>query len=240
MSSGRIKNAVLRVGEELKVAECGFATEADAEVVARWEQRFSGNINPVARDAAEFAALASKRWHYYRQQAGTVGSIDELRQKIAEDPKTEVAMMAVVRADWFSEDSVLGVCHFRRTWCNNLFVDFLTAQPEIASRSGTRVSGVGTWLLAIVADVAVEIQAPAIWGETTKESAAFYKKTLDLRDETDEFRLPRRRYRAFLGQTRSKHTDELIARNRKWIAEARELGILPASWPSKPSGVFRR
>jgi len=82
---------------------------------------------------------------------------------------------------------VLGVCHFRRTWRNNLFVDFLTAQPEIASRSGLPVSGVGTLLLATVVEVAAEIQAPAIWGETTKGSAAFYKKTLDLRHETAQF-----------------------------------------------------
>ena len=180
---------MLRVGEDYKVAECGFATEADAEVVAGWEKRFSRDIHPAARDAAEFAALASKRWHHYRQQAGTVRGIDELRRSIAEDPKTEVAMMAVVRADWFPGASVLGVCHFRRTWCNNLFVDFLTAQPEIASRSGLPVSGVGTVLLTIVVEVAAEIQAPAIWGETTKGSAAFYTKTLDLRHETDQLRL---------------------------------------------------
>ena len=240
MSSGRTKHAVLRVGEELKVAECGFATETEAKAVADWEKRHSGDINLMAQDAAEFAALASKRWHYYRRQAGIVSSVEELRQRIAEDPKTEVAMMAVVRANWFQEPGVLGICHFRRTWCNNLFVDFLTTHPEIASRSGTRVSGVGTWLLAIVAGVADEIEAPAIWGETTKRSAAFYKRTLDLQHETDEFRLPRRRYRAFLSETRSKHTDELIAVNLKKIAEAGERGILPASWPSKPSGVFRR
>jgi len=41
--------------------------------------------------------------------------------------------------------------------------------------------------LATVVEVAAEIQAPAIWGETTKGSAAFYKKTLDLRHETAQF-----------------------------------------------------
>lgn len=178
---------MLRVGEVHHVAECGFAIEADAEVVAGWERRFSGHIHPAVRAAAEFAALASERWHYYRQRAGTVRGIDELRRSIAEDPKTEVAMMAVVRADGFPRASVLGVCHFRRTWCHHLFVDFLTAQPEIASRSGLPVSGVGTVLLATVVEVAAGIQAPAIWGENTKGSAAFYKKSWNCRHDTAQF-----------------------------------------------------
>ena len=102
-----------------------------------------------------------------------MGSIDELKRRIAADPDAEVALMAVIKADWFPGPGVLGVCHFRRTWCNNLFVDFLTTQPEVASRSGARVFGVGTWLLASVVQVAEEIQAAAIWGEATKSSASF-------------------------------------------------------------------
>jgi hypothetical protein len=201
--------AVLQVEGSPKFAECGFATLGEAEAVAGWDAKFAGTEISHAKDAAEFAALANKRWRYYRQQGASVDSVTELRRAIDKNQFAEVSMMAVARAQWFADGGILGVCHFRRTWFNNLFIDFLTTQPEIAARSGQKISGVGTWLLSFVVGIANHIEAPAVWGEATKDSAEFYRKTFSLRRATDEFRFVRRHYAGFLERTQAKALQDL-------------------------------
>ena len=58
-----------------------------------------------------------------------------------------LAVVAVVEVAWFPPSRHVGFVHFRRNWCNNLCVDFLTAHPDIVSNREP-IKGVGTALLA--------------------------------------------------------------------------------------------
>ncbi len=80
----------------------------------------------------------------------------------------------VASADWFTDAELLGFCQFRRTWANNIALDFLAVNPRLL-QSG-EISGVGTALLYRLATVAQKIKARAVWAETSSLSAGYYDK----------------------------------------------------------------
>ena len=57
---------------EFRPVELTFATESEVRRVRNWRK-----MTPVT-DAAEFAALAAKRWFYYRREGATVASLTDL------------------------------------------------------------------------------------------------------------------------------------------------------------------
>jgi hypothetical protein len=123
----------------------------------------------------------------------SVDSISGLKERVAADPNVEISMMAVVEVAWFPPSRHVGFVHFRRTWCNNLCVDFLNAHPDIVSNREP-IKGVGTALLDFIISVAREIRAGEIWGETTSDSVRFYRKLLDDPKAADRFRIRRRSF----------------------------------------------
>ena len=70
-----------------------------------------------------------------------------------------------------------GICALHRTWCNNLYLDFLAVHPRLYRRGQPQpddIKGIGTaalWYLALIAE---RIGAGAIWGEATEGSHGFY------------------------------------------------------------------
>lgn len=214
---------VLSVGSganaEARIAECGFGSDLEDESIATWDSAYSGLNVPRACDAAEFGALASMRWRYYRKQDAVVRNFNGLRKIICEQPNTEVAMLAVMRASWFTPDNILGVCHFRRTWANSLYVDFLAKHPLLEAGTGPVVGGVGLNLLAFVVRLAKAISARRVWGESSKDSADFYRRIFLTKRSSDEFRLDRRKYSDFLGRAFSKGAKLALDNVPKAVAE---------------------
>jgi hypothetical protein len=152
---------------------------------------------PAVQDAAEFAGLACKRWRFYQRVGRGVRSFDELRAQVAQEPGAEVALLLVVRAAWHRADPQLGVCLVRRTWSNNLCLDFLAVNPANLVRRQRRVDGVGSGLVYCVTEVAEAVGARFIRGEATELSAPMYQHIFGLRAVDDFFRLSRRVYRRF-------------------------------------------
>jgi hypothetical protein len=183
----------IRLGGAFVLANCKFADSRAVGTLGRWKlPRTGGKVSDSrAEDALEFCALARKRWRSYSSLDRTATTLSELRTRIAEESRTEVAMMVLVVAPEASDP--LGFCLFRRTWCNHIVLDLLATNP--AAPTGTGRIGVG--ILFWVASVAEAIDAGLLWGEATESSAEYYRQWFDLPIVGDVFQIQAPVYRAF-------------------------------------------
>jgi len=125
MSTGIIEASV-RVGDDRRLVRCEFATPREVRALAKWKvpRRRSGAM----MDAVEYAGLTCKRRAFYLEEGRTVTNAKQLRDP-AIVSADELAFLTVARARR-ARPSVLGMCLFRRSWCNHLIVDFLAVHPR--------------------------------------------------------------------------------------------------------------
>lgn len=154
-----------------------FADDADVVSTTRWRipMLYDEAVRSRAADSREFALLAAKRWRHYRGTNCAASSLAELRRMIAEDPQGEFCFHLKVTADWFPAS--LGGAMIRRTWYHHLALDFLFVHPRIASRR-VNVKSVGLQTLQAICIIAQELGCQRVWGETTQDSAPFYRRYL--------------------------------------------------------------
>ncbi|WP_395743505.1 hypothetical protein [Prosthecobacter sp.] len=172
-----VRFAVLHSGEPAEVT-LNFANNTDVALTTRW--RVPQLADPVMRsraaDSREFALLAAKRWRHYRDIHNTARSIAELQRMIAKDAEGEFCFHLKVTADWFPGS--LGGAMVRRTWYHHLALDFLFVHPRISSKL-VDVRSVGVQLLQGICVVAHALGCQRVWGETTQDSAPFYRRYLE-------------------------------------------------------------
>ena len=166
-------------------------------MVSGWARLGSQSREPAVQDAAEFAGLACKRWRFYRKAGRFTLNLKEVHNLIARNPESEIAMLLIARAGWQKPTGQLGLCLCRRTWSNNLCVDFLAANPAFLGRAAIPVAGIGRGLLYFVTEIAESIGAKYIWGEATALSAGAYRHMFNQPRLDDFFRLNRAAYRRF-------------------------------------------
>jgi hypothetical protein len=175
----------VEAGGEFRAVELKFATEAEVRRLRAWRKMIPGN------DAAEFAALAAKRWFYYSREGATATSLDELRAAIALNDRAELAFLLVASAQWAKRYKFLALAYCRRTWCHNLVVDFLAVRPGL-SFAKMPIRGLGTGILASLTGLADSLGMDKMWGEATASSAPFYEKVLKTKPIKDLFVVRRR------------------------------------------------
>jgi hypothetical protein len=161
-------------GQEPRPVELVFGQESDLTLLREWRLPARLQHHEPARDAVEFARLASKRWRYHRQSGRIATHAAELRAA----PGEELAFLLLARAGWNTRSPVLGLAHCRRTWCGHIYLDFLSVHPRIAARQEPVVKGVGAGILGGLCELAGQAGIPVVWGETTASSVAFYRRVL--------------------------------------------------------------
>jgi hypothetical protein len=154
-----------------------FADHADVVSNTRWRVPTLDDeaLRTRAADSREFALLAAKRWQHYRDTSCAASSLPELRRMIAAAPQGEFCFHLKVTAEWFP--GILGGAMLRRTWYHHLALDFLFVHPRIASRR-VNVKSVGLQLLQAICIIAQDLGCQRVWGETTQDSAPFYRRYL--------------------------------------------------------------
>ncbi len=184
-----------------KVVELAYATaekrQALGRAVRRWGDALRSGANPVKLDAVELANLAFRRWCEGLSKRRIAGTLQDIKDHIQDNPHAEVSVLLLARASWLRHRSLVGLCHFRRTWANNLFIDFLAAHPSIAGERESPLGGLGTGMLHHIMVVAEEIHAGAIWGEATQNSVWFYRKIFERPEMGDLIYLAPPEYAAF-------------------------------------------
>ena len=172
-----------------------FATFRDVSFVEKWRETLGANPESVQRDAVDLAQLARERY-IADSKVGQpyIAAPGNMQEHIARDPQCEVAGLMLLKCEWFPDSEIIGLCHFRRTWCNNIVVDYLAKHPLTLRHTEDpryKVKGIGPALLCFLSRIAIENSCDQIWGEATHSSCAFYKKLFELEAVKDLFVIPR-------------------------------------------------
>jgi hypothetical protein len=176
---------IVKVGANPQKVVVEFATTvSDLSFIEKWRETLGANPEPKQRDAADFAALARERF----VADSKVGQLylkttDDLRDQIDRDPECEVGGLIL--------------CHFRRTWCNNIVVDYLANHPLTLSGAEDaqhKVKGIGTALLCFVSRMALAASCEVVWGEATVISHTFYEYLFKVKAVKDLFVIPRENF----------------------------------------------
>jgi hypothetical protein len=176
-----------------------IARMGDDSEMKKWKAPRKHSRPDLAADSIELARLAGKRWRYYLRRNEAATSMDELLEKIATNPKSELGFIIIAKAIGESVSSTLGVAWCRRTWCNHLVLDFLTVHPALNDPvSGYR--GMGSAMFIGIAVVAEKIGCHLVWGEATETSCTFYQKLLGGTPVLDHFFFGSQQLAALRGQ----------------------------------------
>jgi len=200
---------IVDFGGEPRKVTVEFATGlGDLSFVQAWQQTLGMNPQPDQLDAASFAQVARERFiadsgigqHY-------LACAEDFRERVKHDSQCEIGAFILLRCDWFPACEIIGMCHFRRTWSNNIVVDYLGIHPLILPSSSPqgpapkKVKGVGTALLCFVSRIAVANSCECIWGEATLISHGFYERNFVLEKVQDLFVIPREKFTVFAAKT---------------------------------------
>lgn len=100
----------------------------------------------------------------------------------------------LLKCEWFPDSKIIGLCHFRRTWCNNIVLDYLAKHPLTLGNvrdEQYKVKGIGPALLCFLSRIAIDHACDQIWGEATSSSSDFYRRFFELDQVKDLFVIPR-------------------------------------------------
>jgi hypothetical protein len=178
-----------------KTARVVFAVRDDLAFIQGWREKLGHDINPYRKDAVDFAALAIQRFEADSEVGQPyVQSVSDILDHVSHDPQCEVAGFLLLTSDWFPDSNVLGICHFRRTFCNNIVLDYLAGHPFTVRPPENyqySVRGVGTALMCVLSTVAVSLGCAYIWGEATSISRKFYRRVFRLDSIEDLILVPK-------------------------------------------------
>jgi hypothetical protein len=192
--------APIRINREFKDARIEFVSRPDFAFLNRWQRCVRNDKHPIRADAVNFASLACKRFQAHFALENYAERFEDIAAHVKNNPRSEVAGLVVMRCDWFADADVIGLAHFRRSWCNNLILDYLAAHPWIAAPPpgyANEVSGVGTSMLYFLCQVAVRLDCRAMWGEATQNSCELYQRLFNLETVEDLLYIPKENLIAF-------------------------------------------
>jgi hypothetical protein len=169
---------------EQRRASVAFAELPDLAFIDQWKDKVGADTESKRRDAVDLAQLARDSFlAHSRIQQIYVNSVEEIATRIKEDEHVELAGLVLLKCDWFPDSGVIGICHFRRSWCNSIILDYLAVHPFIAKAPDGYpyiVNGAGSALLWFVSDIARRNKCGRLWGEATHGSRGYYKYMFDL------------------------------------------------------------
>ncbi len=168
---------------------------SDLSFVEKWRETLGTSPEPKQREAADLAQLARERF-FADSKVGQpyLRTADDLDDQIHRDPQCEVGGFILLKCEWFADSKTIGLCHFRRTWCNNIVVDYLANHPltlREAEDGPQKVKGIGTAMLCFVSRMAIRAACGHIWGEATLGSHPYYEHIFEIHGVQDLFVIPR-------------------------------------------------
>lgn len=186
------------------LATIAFATNDDLGFIDIWRDKLGADTDAKRRDALDLAQLATDSFiAHSRVQLPYVNSEEEIASHIVEEPAGEFAGFVMLHCTSFPDSEIIGVAHFRRTWCNNIILDYLAAHPFAANppkKYPHILGGVGTVLLWFICNLAQRHKCGCIWGEATYDSRSYYNYVLKLTDADDLILIHPPEYTRFAGK----------------------------------------
>jgi hypothetical protein len=186
-------NVPIRVNGADNVGRIHYITQSEFGFLDQWRKSLGTDKNPIRTDAVDFANLACKRLTAHSPLEIYARHADDISDHIQNNPLCEIANLVAMKCDSFPESEVIGLAHFRRSWSNNLILDYMAVHLWIGKPPEgypTIIRGVGTALLFFICSIARRNQCGCVWGEATQNSCAFYQKVFDLDSVRDLLYIP--------------------------------------------------
>lgn len=192
-------DVLVKLNGEPRQATIVFAELRDLGFIDGWREKLGADNDTKRRDALDLAQLAIDSFvAHSRVEQLYVRSVDEIAAHIKDDAKSEIAGFVLLKCDWFPDSEVIGICHFRRSWCHSIILDYLAVHPFIANYPEgyqSDVRGVGSALLWFISDIARRYGCRRVWGEATHSSSTYYTKMFVLDSPVEDLILvPRLNY----------------------------------------------
>lgn len=173
----------LKQGGQLRPAAARFATNEDLKRLQEWSAVSKPETSPLdAKDAAQYAIEALERLTRLREKKLAASSVTEAYALIEANPTQEVAMLLVLDAPWWTAGRPACFAYLRRTWCGNLYLEYLSKHPVAVATPELGFGKAMEATLAWVGEVASEIKASWVWWETTDRSEKKYVELVGARN----------------------------------------------------------
>jgi len=197
-------NVRVTLNEAPQLATIAFATTDDLGFIDVWRDKLGSDTDPRRRDALDLAQLATDSFiAHSRVQLPYVNNEEEIATHITKEPDGEFAGFIMLHCTSFPDSEIIGIAHFRRTWCNNIILDYLAAHPFAANppkHYSHVLGGVGSVLLWFICNLAQRHGCGCIWGEATYDSRSYYNHVLGLKDASDLILIHQAEYAKFAGK----------------------------------------
>ncbi len=234
-------NLPVKLNKKRQIARIAFAEGHDFSFLEKWKKQLGNDTHPFRVDSVAFASLAHSRYTSHSGTTPYVVGTGEFKTYINDNPRREVGCLVLLTCDWFPDSDVLGVCHFRRSWCNHIVLDYLCAHPFITAPTKNYenvVNGVGLALLFFVTEITKECKSKLIWGEATQNSFNFYKKVFKLRSVKDLIYVPKPKFDKFYDRVKKGWNDEENQKRSTIIEEFNAIEVEHPPFLGTKANVF--
>jgi hypothetical protein len=158
-----------------------FLTTLSHDMIQAWESGLKA-ANPKTRATAEQALLYAKA-SYMRyssplfRRAGTDDWL-KLRATRTDSPGyiEQTFVLAASSGTKCDLKQAHGLCLVRRSWANNLFLDYLARGPQ--TYTGDRMTGIAEGLVYCVLLMGLELKCRYLYLEPSREAVPFYSRLL--------------------------------------------------------------
>lgn len=191
---------IVKVSKNPQKVVVEFATMNDLLFVEKWRETLGVSPEPIQRDVVDLAQLARDRY-IADSKVGQpyIAAAEDVHEHLAGDQQCEVGGFILLKCEWFPDSKTIGFCHFRRTWCNNIVLDYLGKHPRTLGHTEDpryKIGGIGPALLCYLSRIAVKYSCGRIWGEATQTSRTFYERQFALEKVKDLFVIERDNFNA--------------------------------------------
>jgi hypothetical protein len=158
-----------------------YLTTPSYEMIQAWEsglKTVSLKAKPIAEQAMLYAKASFMRYNSAAfRQAGT----DDWQKLLA--TRTDSAgyaeqtfVLGACSGSRFDAGSASGLCVIRRSWANNLFLDYLARGPQ--TFTGNRIVGICEGLVYCLLLMGMELKCKYLYLEPSREAVGFYSRLL--------------------------------------------------------------
>ena len=188
---------IRRIQLKTTVFEFEHGTQRDMRQIKKWNRLARDESNPNKLDSIDFANSVASQWAEAREKRLLADNWHDFCALIQNNPHEEVSVFVVVKALQRSRRKLVALVYFRRTWCNNIYLDYVAVHPSLVDEPNRPIRDTGTVILYFIAWLAETIGARAVWGMTTQNSVEFYRRIFGGKRIKDLLYLTEKDYKRF-------------------------------------------
>jgi hypothetical protein len=179
-NSGYCLSARLLVGDQIATQRV-FLADMEGSLLKRWRQQARDGEKSLAQDFKASLIYAEASYLRYdsvvfRQNRTNDWLLLLATRTNAPDYTEQTFLLASTNEAECRIQDAIGICLVRRSWANNLFIDYLAISPR--SYTAPRLKGIPQALICTLVLMGVEMGCEYLYLEPSRRAVPFYEKLL--------------------------------------------------------------